>query len=188
MTCPKCRTAVPDQSVFCMACGARVAPSLTTNGSGATTAPVPAVVSVAAAAPAAPPVPSGTKQAYSLSFSPLVDERLRYRVAKWVVERAPAHALTEVQDDLAHGRFMTFLALTADEAEVARQGIHGLGVAPPLLRLAPASTAEMLIPRGRPKPPERRGGLGDWRTLVAAAVGLLVFGLVVIRMIGGRGF
>ena len=83
---------------------------------------------------------------------------------------------------------MTFLALTADEAEVARQGIHGLGVAPPLLRLAPASTAEMLIPRGRPKTPERRSGLGDWRTLVAAAVGLLVFGLVVVRMIGGRGF
>ncbi len=84
---------------------------------------------------------------------------------------------------------MTFLALTADEAEVARQGIHGLGVAPPLLRLAPASTAEMLIPRGRPKTPERRaGGLGDWRTLVAAGVGLLIFGLVVIRLIGGRGF
>jgi len=63
MTCPKCRTAVPDQSVFCMACGARVAPSLTTNGNGATTAPVPDVVSVAAAAPAAPTVPPGTKQA-----------------------------------------------------------------------------------------------------------------------------
>jgi hypothetical protein len=31
--------------------------------------------------------------------------------------------------------------------------------------------------------------LGDWRTLAAAAVGLLVFGLVVVvRLFGGRGF
>ena len=98
-------------------------------------------------APGVPAPPPGTKQAYALSFSPLGDERLRYRVARWVVDRAPAHALTEVQEDLAHGTFVTFLALTADEAEVARQGIHGLGVAPPLLRLAPASMAEMLLPR-----------------------------------------
>ena len=187
MTCPKCRTAVPDQSVFCMACGARVAPSLIPNGNGAAK-PAPAAVLARVGTPAAPAAPPGTKQAYALSFSPLVDERLRYKVAKWVVERAPAHALTEVQEDLARGTFTTFLALTADEAEVARQGIHGLGVAPPLLRLAPASTAEMLIPRGRPKKPERRSGLGDWRMLVAAAVGLLVLGLVVVRMIGGRGF
>ena len=168
-----------------MACGARVAPSLAPrDGNGAGAAPVPA----AAAAPDAPP---GTKQAYALSFSPLVDERLRYRVARWVVERAPAHGLTEVQEDLQHGTFVTFLALTADEAEGARQGIHGLGVAPPLLRLAPATTAEMLQPerRARPKAQEKRAvGLGDWRTLVAAAVGLLIFGLVVVRLIGGRGF
>jgi hypothetical protein len=143
------------------------------------------------ASPAAPEVPPGTKQAYSLSFARLADERLRYRVARWVVERAPAHGLTEVQEDLEHGTFLTFLALTADEAEVARQGIHGLGVAPPLLRLAPATTAEMLLPerRTRPKAQEKRTvGLGDWRTLVAAAVGLLIFGLVVVRLIGGRGF
>jgi hypothetical protein len=187
MTCPKCRTAVPDQSVFCMACGARVAPSLIPNGNGAAK-PAPAAVLARVGTLAAPAAPPGTKQAYALSFSPLVDERLRYKVAKWVVERAPAHALTEVQEDLARGTFMTFLALTADEAEVARQGIHGLGVAPPLLRLSPASMAEMLIPRGRPKSPERRSGLGDWRMLVAAAVGLLVLGLVVVRIIGGRGF
>jgi hypothetical protein len=162
-----------------MACGARVTPSLTPrDGNGAAGAPVPA----------APP--PGTKQAYALSFSPLVDERLRYRVARWVVERAPAHGLTEVQEDLEHGTFVTFLALTAGEAEVARQGIHGLGVAPPLLRLAPATTAQMLLPeRPRPKAQQKRSvGLGDWRTLVAAAVGLLVFGLVVVRLIGGRGF
>jgi len=170
-----------------MACGARVAPSLIPNDNGAAK-PAPAAVLARVGTPAAPAAPPGTKQAYALSFSPLVDERLRYKVAKWVVERAPAHALTEVQEDLARGTFTTFLALTADEAEVARQGIHGLGVAPPLLRLSPASMAEMLIPRGRPKSPERRSGLGDWRMLVAAAVGLLVLGLVVVRIIGGRGF
>jgi hypothetical protein len=166
-----------------MACGARVAPSLTLrDGNGASAVPAPT------AAPAPPP--PGTKQAYALSFAPLVDERLRYRVARWVVERAPAHALTEVQDDLQHGTFVTFLALTADEADVARQGIHGLGVAPPLLRLAPATTAEMLLPerRARKTQEKRSVGLGDWRTLVAAAVGLLLFGVVVSRMFGGRGF
>jgi len=184
VTCPKCRTAVPEQSVFCMACGARVAPDLTPrdgNGAGAVPAPT-------AAAPA--PLPPGTKQAYALSFAPLVDERLRYRVARWVVERAPAHGLTEIQEDLQHGTFFTFLALTADEADRARQGIHGLGVAPPQLRLAPATTAEMLLPERRTrKTPEKRAvGLGDWKTLVAAAVGLLFFGVVIMRMFGGRAF
>jgi len=48
----------------------------------------------------------------------------------------------------------------------------------------------MLLPtRARSKAQEKRSvGLGDWRTLVAAAVGLLIFGLVVVRLIGGRGF
>src|SRR6185503_6653780 len=101
VTCPKCRTAVPDQSVFCMACGTRVAPNLAL-GNGAVATPAPT-------APAVPAPPPGTKQAYALSFSPLGDERLRYKVAKWVVERAPAHAITEVQDDLAQGTFVTFL-------------------------------------------------------------------------------
>ena len=76
MTCPKCRATVPDQSAFCMACGARLGPGMTPrdgNGSGALAPPTPA-------APPAPP--PGTKQAYSLAFGPLVDERLRYRVAR----------------------------------------------------------------------------------------------------------
>ena len=184
MTCPKCRTAVPDQSAFCLACGARLTPSLTPrDGNGTGAAPATAAV------PPAPP--PGAKQAYALSFGPLVDVRLRYRVARWVVDRAPAHGLTEVQEDLEHGTFATFLALTSDEAEVARQGIQGLGVAPALLRLAPATTAQMLLPERRPRPgagEKRSIGLGDWRTLAAAAVGLLVFGLVVVRLIGGRGF
>ncbi len=182
MTCPKCRTAVPDRSVFCLACGAPLPRSLTPrdgNGTGA-----PATVAPPTAAP------PGAKQAYALSFGPLVDERLRYRVAKWVVERAPAHPLTEIQEGLQTGTFVTFLALTSEEAESARQGIQGLGVAPALLRLAPATTAEMLLPqRRRSAGGEKRAtGLGDWRTLAAAAVGLLVFGLVVVRLIGGRGF
>ena len=110
--------------------------------------PAPAPAAARASAAAAPP---GTKQAYALSFSPLVDERLRYRSPAGSSSGRPLTALTEVQEDLAHGTFVTFLALTADEAEVARQGIHGLGVAPPLLRLAPATTAQMLLParRGR---------------------------------------
>jgi hypothetical protein len=184
VTCPKCRTAVPDQSAFCLACGARLTSSLTPrDGNGVGAAPP-----TAAALPAPPP---GAKQAYALSFGPLVDERLRYRVARWVVDRAPAHGLTEVQDDLQHGTFVTFLALTSDEVDVARQGIEGLGVAPALLRLAPATTAQMLLTERRPRAgaaQKRPVGLGDWRTLVAAAVGLLVFGLVVVRLFGGRGF
>lgn len=173
-----------------MSCGARMAPAHA-PGNGAGAPPQAVAVPATPAVVAASVSPPGTKQPYSLSFAPLPDERLRYRVAKWVVERAPAHALTEVQEDLAHGTFVTFLALTADEAESARQGIHGLGVAPPLLRLAPASTAEMLLPerRARPKAQEKRSiGLGDWRTLIAAAVGLLLFGLVVLRLLGGAGF
>src|SRR5262249_13348218 len=166
------------------------------NGAGAAPAAVPVVAATAAAAAVgsvvadAPPSP-GTKQAYALSFLPLADERLRYRVARWVVERAPAHALTEVQEDLRHGTFVTFRAPTTNEAEVAREGIHGLGVAPPLLRLAPATTAQMLLPEGRARPGAQEkpsGRLGGWRVLVAAAIGLLLFGLVVLRLIGGSGF
>ena len=49
--------------------------------------------------------------------------------------------------------------------------------------------AEMLLPARRGQAKEKRAvGFGDWRTLVAAAVGLLIFGLVVVRLIGGRGF
>jgi hypothetical protein len=183
VTCPKCRTAVPDQSVFCLACGAQL-PRVPSGDNGNGAGP-------ASAAPAPPAAPPGSKQPYTLSFGPLVDERLRYKVAKWVAERAPAHALTEIQEDLQHGTFVTFLALTSDEAELARQGIQGLGVAPALLRLAPATTAEVLLPERRPRraaSEPRATGLGDWRTLVAAAVGLLIFGLVVVRLVGGRGF
>jgi hypothetical protein len=175
-----------------MACGARLTgPTVRDgNGAGAPPIPIPEAAPLPATAGAPTLAPPGTKQAYALSFGPVADERLRYRVARWIIERAPAHALGDVQEDLQRGTFVTFLALTAEEAEAARQGIHGLGVAPPLLRLAPATTAEMLLPerRARPKAKEARTGLGDWRMLLAAAVGLLIFGLFVMRLIGGRGF
>jgi hypothetical protein len=183
LTCPSCQAVVPERSAFCLACGARLAPKPSPeNGNGAT-GPLPA----AAKPTTAPP---GTKQAYALSFGPLVDERLRYRVARWVIERAPAYELSEVQDELQHGTVLTFLALTSSEVTQARQGIEGLGVNPALLRLAPATTAQMLLPERRPRreTSQKRVGVGDWRTLLAAAVGLLVFGLVIVRFLGGRSF
>ena len=182
MTCPKCQTAVPEGSVFCLACGARLAPPAiapSSNGSGAPAAAVPAE----AGAP-------DRKQAYALTFKPLADERLRYRVARWVVERAPAHALTEVQEGLQTGSFMTFLALTASEAEAARQGIEGLGVAAPLVHLAPATTAQLLLPTRPPRPQAtgRTVGSRTWISLAIAGLVLLIFGLVVARLFSGRAF
>jgi hypothetical protein len=184
LTCPSCQAVVPDRSAFCLACGARLAPRPrpeTDNGAGGAHPP-PA--EPATATPRA-------KQAYSLSFGPLVDERLRYRVARWVVDQAPAYELAEVQDELQQGTFLTFLALTSGEADLARRGIEGLGVNPALLRLAPATMAQMLLTERRPRreaTTKRSVGLGDWRALLAAAVGLLVFGLVVVRFMGGRAF
>jgi hypothetical protein len=112
-------------------------------------------------------------------------------VARWVIDRAPAYELAEVQDELQHGTFLTFLALTSGEADLARQGIEGLGVNPALLRLTPATTAQMLLPERRPRreaAPKQAVRWGNWPTLLAAAVGLLVFGLVVVRFMGGRAF
>jgi hypothetical protein len=200
VTCPKCQTAVPERSVFCLACGARLAPGPSAqdgNGSAAVVARAPAPAGSAAAvgaAPApvaAPPAPTpGVKQAYALSFRPLVDERLRYRVARWVVERAPAHSLTEVQAGLQDGTFLTFLALTPEEAEAARDGIQALGVAAPLVQLAPATAAQLMLPRPvRPKAGERRTlGGREWAGIAAAVVGLLLFGLILVRLFGDRGF
>jgi len=187
VTCPKCQTAVPQGSVFCLACGARLAPlSGPRDGNGVPAAAVTPPVAV----PAESGVP-GRRQAYALSFKALADERLRYRVARWVVERAPAHALSEVQDSLQTGTFMTFLALTASEAEAARQGIEGLGVAAPFVHLAPATTAQMLLPQ-RPARPAggtaRVLGSKSWVGIAVAGVGLLLFGLVVARLFGGRAF
>lgn len=188
MTCPSCQAVVPDESAFCLACGARLATrAAPANGHGSESAR-PSVVGTEAVA--VPPAPAGRRQAYALSFGPLVDDRLRYKVAKWVVARAPAYPLTEVQDGLQHGTFVAVLAFTAEEAETARQGIHGLGVSPALLRLTPATTVDVLLPARSTRPAARKRavGLGDWRTLVAAGLGLLVFGYVVARLIGGRAF
>jgi hypothetical protein len=197
VTCPQCQTAVPERSVFCLACGARLAPVPSApDGNGTARGGRPLQGPVAAGGSAAvpvtvPPTPApGVKQPYALSFRPLVDERLRYRVARWVVERAPAHSLTEVQEGLQDGTFFTFLALTPEEAETARTRILGLGVAAALLQLAPATTAQLMLPRpARAKPAERVSlGAAQWGGIAAAAVGLLLFGLILVRLFGGRGF
>jgi hypothetical protein len=173
--------------VFCLACGARLAPlSRPPDGNGVPATGAPPTVP----APAEAGLP-GRKQAYALSFKALPDERLRYRVARWVVERAPAHALSEVQESLQTGTFMTFLALTASEAEAARQGIEGLGVAAPFVHLAPATTAQLLLPQRPARPaPGTPSLLGSkrWVGIAVAGVGLLLFGLVVARLFGGRAF
>jgi hypothetical protein len=194
LTCPKCRTVVPEQSAFCLACGTRLpTPVAARVGNGAAGAP-PAERGAAVPAPAAPvaaaPPPATGRQPYALSFAALVDERLRYRVARWIVERAPAHAIAEVQEDLRRGTFLTFLALTAEEAERAQQGIGALGVPPNLVRLAPATAAELMLPaRARPSAPESRTlGFRDWRTIAIAVGSLLLFGLAVVRFFAGRGF
>jgi hypothetical protein len=142
-------------------------------------------------APTAGHPPPGRRQAYALSLRPIVDERLRYRLARWIVAQAPAHAIAEVQEDLQRGTFLTFLALTADEADSARRAIEQLGVPAALLQLAPATTAQLLVPERR-RPVAETGrraiGLADWRALAIAAVGLLLFGLLVVRFLGGRSF
>ena len=199
MICSRCQRDVPDESTFCLSCGTRLVPAdrlVSPNGRGGAAAGASGRERVTSAVPAAPregaPGRSG-REAYALSFKPIADERVRYRVARWVCERAPAHALPEVQEALGLGDFVTFLALTAEEAEAARQGIQALGVAPALVSLAPAATAPTLIlePRARVG---SKGGAGravtrtDWVTVLGVLTALFVFGLVLMRLFGGRGF
>jgi hypothetical protein len=198
MVCPRCQKVVPEESAFCLACGARLAPverSGPVNGRGAHE-PAAAAPAVTASVPAVgagttggSPRP-GARQAYTLSFRPIVDERVRYRLARWVCERAPAHELPDVQSGLSRGDFVTFLALTADEVESARQGLQALGVPAGLVNLAPATLTETLVLE-RPA----RGATGrramsgkDWLTTLAVAAALLGFGFVLMRLFGGRPF
>jgi hypothetical protein len=185
MVCPHCKRTVPDESAFCLACGARLTPPerpVPVNGGGAhpTSETVPARVG-----PAGSP---GGRQAYALSFRPIADERLRYRVARWVCDHAPAHALAEVQSGLGRGDFVTFLALSSDEAETARQGIQALGVPPALIHLAPATFSDSLRLEPRREESGKRITGKDWLTTLAVLGGLLGFGFVLIRLFGGRGF
>jgi hypothetical protein len=191
VTCPKCQTAIPDESAFCLRCGARLAVPATVprnggavGGSAHKPVAVPRPVAARAAAePAAPPAMPGGKQAWTLSFKPLADERLRYRVARWICEQAPAHALTEVQAALTEGQFATFLALTADEAERARQRLQGLGVHPALWRLSPATTAEMLVGE-RVRPASASKSRTTRQKIMVVALGLaalFVFGALAAK-------
>jgi zinc-ribbon domain len=181
VTCPKCQTAIPDESAFCLRCGARLAAPATVPRNGGVVGsahkpvalPRPVAARAATEALAAPPATPGGKQAWTLSFKPLADERLRYRVARWICEQAPAHALAEVQAALLEGQFATFLALTADEAEKARQRLQGLGVHQALWRLAPATTAELLVTeRARPAGSSKPRTTGQ--KIMVVAIGLVV--------------
>jgi zinc-ribbon domain len=202
MLCASCGKSVPDESAFCLACGARLAATARLAPSNGGTAPAPAPAPAAAgsragtevrapAAPAALTPPGSARQAYALSFRPIADERLRYRLARWVCERAPAHTMTEVQEGLERGAFFTFLALTAAEAGTTQQGIEALGVASTLVSLAPATTADLM--RSAAGPAREASGRRtmkpkDWAAVALAVVLLFIFGFVVIRMFGGRGF
>ena len=187
MLCAQCQRAVPDESLFCLHCGARVITAdRVTSGNGAA---APRMAPDGATGTAAPP---DRKQAYALSFQPVPDERVRYRLARWVCDVAPAHPLVEVQASLTRGGFTTFLAFTAEEADSARQHIEALGVHPSLVRLTPATPADMLAPPrlGR-RPAATVAEWPRWQKLVAAGAGLLlivVFALVALRLLGGRGF
>ena len=68
------------------------------------------------------------------------------------------------------GQFATFLALTHEEAETARQRIQALGAHPALWRLSPATAAEMLIPERLERKPK-----AEWsfqKKLAAVGIGL----------------
>ncbi len=184
MRCPRCQAAVPAESIFCLHCGARLAAPVPLNGGGARPA----------GPPPAPPPPAAAatpKQAYALAFQALTDERLRYRVARWVCEVAPAHGLAEVQAGLLRGDFATFVALTPEEAEAARRRVAGLGVHPALWRLTPAGDVDRLRPEPPPPPTARAAGWSPPQRFAAVGIGLVLlflFGLVLHRLYGGSGF
>ena len=181
MVCPTCHKTVPDESVFCLRCGTRFPRAerrVSGNGGVAAVATARSAPGVAA--------PSGERQAYALSFKPLANDRLRYRLARWVCEVAPAHQFAEVQDGLLRGDFATFLALTAEEARAVGQRVQALGVHAALMHLAPATEAEIPLPA----PPKKGEPASGWtlkqRVLAAAIIilTLLVFGLFFWFMFG----
>jgi hypothetical protein len=177
MICASCQSSVPEGSTFCLRCGTRLVPVervVPVNGKKGAGLSMPAE-RVAAPVPAHSPAAAGPggKQAYALSFKPLSDERLRYRVARWVCEVAPSHPITEVQAGLQLGQFATFLALTSQEAEAAKQRIQALGAHPALWRLAPATTAELLLPE-----PRKASAKSEWsaqKKFAAVGIALLAF-------------
>ena len=176
MDCPECAKPVPEESVFCLHCGTRVGPPerlAPQNGGGQRAEPV---------TPSAAPAGPGGKRAYAISIRALADERLRYRVARWICEIAPLHALAEVQAGLSAGGFSTFLALTPEEAEETRQRIEALGVHPSLLRLAPASEAELLLPPSPKAAKAKEPSQGNLRQTVLV-IGIMVAICVVVGIV-----
>ncbi len=174
MICANCRVTIPDESTFCLRCGTRLVPverlAPVNGGQGRPVALIGAKRPVAAAPrPTAAP---GGKEAYALSFRPLVDERVRYRVARWVCEVAPTHQISEVQQGLTIGGFATFLALTPAEAEVTRQRIQALGAHPELWQLAPAVIADVLMPE---RPRSTKQEWSPQKKFAAVGIGLLIF-------------
>ena len=199
MNCPKCQASVPDESLFCLRCGARLrvpAERAPMNGGGTsahtsaeTRVKAPAGKAPAGKAPAgatAAPLPGG-KQPYTLSFKALADERLRYRVARWVCEMAPAHPLSEVQEGLTQGEFATFLALTQEEAEATKQRIQALGAHPALWRLSPSSPAELLLPERPSRKVKKKED--EWTPRRKfAAVGIALLALFLLGAIAAQHF
>lgn len=174
MDCPRCRRAVPAESVFCLYCGLRLAAPerlRPTDGEGRPPAPVPAA--------------AGGRRPYAIAFQALQNDRVRYRLARWICEVAPAHTLSEVQEALQRGEFATVLALTPEEADATRQRIEALGVHPSLLRLAPASEADFFL-RAR-SPAEASSGWTLPQKLLAVGgvlVAFFAFGLAMLRLYG----
>jgi hypothetical protein len=192
MDCPQCARPVPDESSFCLHCGRRLGTEerrAPRNGGGPPAAE-PAIAAATPAGPADPGAPAGPggKRAYAVSIRALADERLRYRVARWVCGVAPAHQIAEIQADLTLGGFSTFLALTPEEAEETRQRIEALGVHPSLLRLAPATEAELLAPASpRAARDPAKSATSFKQTLIVIGVMAavcLVVGVVWLRLYG----
>jgi hypothetical protein len=194
MVCAQCRATVPEESAFCLRCGARLPrrerPAAVNGREVGAAARAPgAPRGAAAAAPAATPRVAAAelagKQPYALSFKPLADDRLRYRVARFVCEVAPAHGLADVQADLSRGQFATFLALTSQEADAARQRIEKLGAHPALWRLTPASSADVLFPASpREEQPARWTAEQRFKAVGVFLGFLLIAGLVFVYLWG----
>src|SRR5262249_14207679 len=83
----------------------------------------------------------------------------------------------DVQESLTRGDFATFLALTAAEAETARQRIQALGAHPALWRLAPATAGELILGE-RPARPAQAEAWSTQKTRTGVGIGRAVLYLM----------